>query len=413
MADLSARLDGSSKFGSENRTAPFWALGVGWNAHREDFLLNSDISMLKFRASVGVTGAVSFPAYQANTTYDYYTGNWYSTGIGASVNNYGNKSLKWQKTDNYDVGVDLGLFHDMLFISARYYQKITHGLLADIILPPSTGFISYKENLGDMKNTGAELNLKATVYKNRDWTVNLTANMARNKNTVLKISNALKAYNDKADQEQTKDEYKGTPLLRFKEGESLNAIYAVRSMGIDPETGKEVFVNRNGQYTYDWNVRDIVVVGDNTPTAYGYFGGNISYKRFLLNVILYSRFGGKEYNQTVVERIENADPRENVDSRAYSQRWKKPGDRALYKNISELNQSRASERFVQKDNVMELQSLYLSYDFSPQVFSKLAMRNLRVAFTMNDIARWSTMQTERGIDYPFARSFTFSIQTSF
>jgi TonB-linked SusC/RagA family outer membrane protein len=406
MADLSARLDGSSKFGSENKTAPFWALGVGWNAHREDFLLNSAISMLKLRASVGQTGSVSFPAYQAKTTYDYYTGNWYSTGIGASVNNYGNESLRWQKTDNYEAGVDLGLLNDKIFIGARYYEKITHGLLADIILPPSTGFISYKENLGDM-------NIKATVFKNRDWTVNLTANMARNKNIVLKISNALKAYNDKADQEQVKDEYKATPILRFKEGESLNAIYAVRSMGIDPETGREVYVNRSGQYTYDWNVKDIVVVGDNTPTAYGYFGGNISYKRFLLNVIFYSRFGGKEYNQTVVDRIENADPRENVDSRAYSLRWKKPGDKALYKNIAEIGQSRASERFVQKDNVLELQSLYLSYDFAKQLYSKLAMRSLRVAFTMNDIGRWATMQTERGIDYPFARSFTFSIQTSF
>lgn len=413
LADLSVRLDGSSKFGSQNKTAPFWAAGVAWNAHREDFLLNSAISMLKVRASVGITGSVSFPSYQAKTTYDYNTGNWYSTGIGASVNNYGNESLRWQKTDNYDIGVDLGLWRDRFFVSARYYEKITHGLLADIILPPSTGFTSYKENLGDMKNTGAELNVKATVFKNTDWTVNLTANMARNKNTVLKISNALKAYNDKADQEQTKDEYIATPILRFREGESLQAIYAVRSMGIDPETGKEVFVDRNGHYTYDWNVRDIVPVGDNTPAAYGYFGGNISYKRFLLNVIFYSRFGGEEYNQTVVDRIENADPRDNVDSRALSQRWKKPGDKALYKNIAEIGLSKASERFVQKDNVLELQSVYLSYDFDKQVYSKLAMRNLRVAFTMNDIGRWSTMQTERGIDYPFARSFTFSIQTSF
>ena len=73
----------------------------------------------------------------------------------------------------------------------------------------------------------------------------------------------------------------------------------------------------------------------------------------------------------------------------------------------------ASERFVQKDNVLELQSLYLSYDFAKAIYRKLAMRNLRVAFTMNDVGRWATMQTERGIDYPFARSFTFSIQTSF
>jgi hypothetical protein len=413
MADLSVREDGSSKFGTKNKMAPFWALGIGWNVYKEDFLLNSAVSMLKLRASTGLTGAVSFPPYQASTTYDYYTGNWYSTGVGAIVNNYGNESLQWQKTNNYDIGFDLGLLHDRIYISSRYYYKLTHGLLADVILPPSTGFSSYKDNLGDMENKGIELNMKYTVFKNRNWTVNLTANMTRNENKILKISNALKAYNDKADQQQTQDNYKGEPLLRFKEGQSLNTIYAVRSLGIDPENGKEIFVKQDGSHTYIWDVKDIVPVGDNTPAAYGYFGTNISYKRFLLNVMFYTRFGGKDYNQTLVDRVENADPRYNVDSRVLSDRWKQPGDKALYKNIADLGTSYASDRFVQRDNVLELQSVYLSYDFNKQVYSKLAMKNLRVALTLNQGWRWSSMQVERGIDYPFARSFTFSIQTMF
>ncbi len=414
MADISARLDGSSKFGSENKVAPFWALGIGWNAHREGFLLHSAISTLRLRASTGVTGAVSFPAYQSKTTYDYYTGNWYSTGLGAVVNTYGNESLQWQKTDNYDIGVDLGILRDRIFISARYYQKLTHGLLADIILPPSTGFSSYKENLGDMRNTGYELNMKVTPIQNRDWTVNFTANLTRNENKILKISNSLKTYNDKADQEQQSNpDYKGLPILRFKEGESLNTIYAVRSLGIDPENGREVYVKKDGTLTYLWDVRDILPVGDNTPLAYGYLGANVAYRRFLLNVSFYTRFGGKDFNQTLVDRVENADPRFNVDSRVLADRWKKPGDKAQFKNIAELGQTLVSDRFVQKDNVLELQSLYLSYDFAKQVYSKLAMKNLRVAFTMNDAWRWSSMKIERGIDYPYARSFTFSIQTSF
>jgi TonB-linked SusC/RagA family outer membrane protein len=411
MADLSGRLDGSSKFGNENKTAPFWSLGLGWNVHKEDFMMNSPFSTLRLRASTGLTGEVKFEPYQSKTTYDYYTSNWYSTGIGATVTTYGNEGLKWQKTDNYDAGVDVGLFQDKLFVSARYYQKLTHGLLADIILPPSTGFSSYKENLGDMENTGVELSLRYTVFKNRDWTVTLTANMARNENKILKISNALKAYNDKIDNEQTKN-YQATPLLRYREGESLNTIYAVPSLGIDPENGKELFVKKDGSYTYTWDVKDIVPVADNTPDAYGYFGPNISYKRFLLNVLFYTRFGGKEYNQTLVDRIENADPRYNVDSRVLSDRWKKPGDHALYKDISLTDKTFVSDRFIQKDNVLELQSVYLSYDFEKSIYSKLAMRNLRVAFTMNDIWRSSSMKVERGIDYPFARSFTFSIQTS-
>jgi TonB-linked SusC/RagA family outer membrane protein len=411
LADLSARLDGSSKFGNENKMAPFWSVGIGWNVHKEDFMLNSAISTLKLRASTGLTGQVNFQPYQSNTTYDYYTNNWYSTGIGAAVTTYGNEGLKWQKTDNYEVGMDLGLFRDKLFLSTRYYQKLTHGLLADVILPPSTGFSSYKENLGDMRNTGVEMNLKVLAYKDRNWSVSFTANMSRNENKIVRISNALKSYNDKIDDEQTKD-YKGTPLLRYNEGQSLNTIYAVHSLGIDPENGKEIYVKRDGNLTYTWDVKDVVPVADNTPFAYGYFGPNISYKHFLLNVLFYARFGGKEYNQTLVDRIENADPRYNVDSRVLSDRWKKPGDHALYKDITSTDITYVSDRFIQKDNVLELSSVYLSYDFDKRIYSKMAMRNLRVAFTMNDVTHWSTMKAERGIDYPFARSFTFSIQTS-
>ena len=411
MADLSARLDGSSKFGNENKTAPFWSLGLGWNVHKEDFLLNSDISTLRLRASTGLTGQVNFAPYQSKTTYDYYTNNWYSTGIGAAVTTYGNEALKWQKTDNYDASMDLGFFRDKLYLSARYYQKLTHGLLADVILPPSTGFSAYKDNLGDMKNTGVEMTLKVTAYKNRNWTVNFTANMVRSENRILKISNALKTYNDNIDDAQTKN-YKATPLLRYNEGQSLNTIYAVHSLGIDPENGKELYVKRDGSLTYTWDVKDVVPVADNTPFAYGYFGPNITYKRFLLNAIFYAKWGGKEYNQTIVDRIENANPRYNVDSRVLSDRWKKPGDHSLYKDIKSQDITYVSDRFIQKDNVLELQSVYLSYDFEKRIYSKLSMRNLRVAFTMNDIWHWSTMKQERGIDYPFARSFTFSIQTS-
>lgn len=413
MADLSGRIDGSSKFGTDNKVAPFWALGLGWNVHKEDFLLNSDISTLRLRASTGVTGQVNFEPYQSKTTYDYYTGNWYSTGIGAAVGTYGNENLKWQKTNNYDVGVDLGVLHDRLYVSARYYQKITHGMLADITLPPSTGFSSYKENLGDIQNTGWEMNLKVTAFKNRNWTVNLTANMVNNSNKILKISNSLKTYNDKADQQQTSSTYRGEPLLRFIEGQSMNTIYAVRSLGIDPENGKEIFIKKDGTHTYTWDVKDIVPVGDNTPTATGYFGANISYKHFMVYALFYTKFGGKEYNQTLVDRVENADPHYNVDSRVLTDRWKQPGDKALYKNIADINTTNATDRFVQKDNVLELSSVYCSYDFDKKLYTKLSMHSLRLSFTMNNGWRWATMKAERGIDYPFARSYTFSIQTSF
>jgi hypothetical protein len=367
--------------------------------------------MLKLRASTGRTGTVNFASNMAKTTFRYYA-DWYSTGMGSIVSTYGNPGLRWQQTINYDAGLDLGLFKDRIMISPRYYRKLTKGMLSDITLAPSTGFGFYKANLGDMLNEGYELNLKAMVVKTKDWMVNLNLNMARNTNKIVLISNALKAYNDKVDEAQATD-YGGTPLVRYMEGQSLNTIYAVRSMGIDPENGREIFLKKDGTYTYDWNVKDIVAVADNTPTADGFFGGSVAWKNFLLQVQFYTKFGGKDYNQTLVDRVENADPRYNVDRRVLEERWKKPGDIAKYKDIASTGTTMVSDRFVQSDNVLELNSVYMSYDFGKSFCKRLSMRSLRASFTMNDVYRWSTMEIERGLEYPFSRSFTFSIQTSF
>lgn len=414
LLDLSVRADGSSKFGSDNKVAPFWALGLGWNLHHEEFMKSQKlISQLRMKANTGLTGSVSFSPYMSNTLYEYYKDNWYSTGVGAIVNQYGNESLKWQRTRNYDFGVDLGLLNDRIYLSGRYYHKLTEDMLTDITLPPSTGFSSYKENLGDMKNEGFEFNTKINVFKTKDWSVNLTGNFIQNKNELVKISNSLKQLNKEADEAQTGDDYKGVPLVRYNEGQSLNTIYAVRSLGIDPENGKEIYLKKDGSRTYVWDVDDIVPIRDGTPALEGYFGGSIYYKGFLLNCTFYTRFGGYDYNQTLVDRVENADPRYNVDRRALEHRWKKPGDVALYKNIADQGTTYVTERFIQKDNVLELNSVYLSYDFNGDLLKKMHLKNLRTAVTMNNVWRTSSVAVERGIDYPFARTFTFSIQTTF
>ncbi len=414
LLDFSTREDGSSQFGTKNKIAPFWAMGLGWNAFKEDFLAGSSlISQLRFRASTGLTGSVSFPPYESETMYNYYTTSWYSTGVGASVLSYGNEALQWQKTQNYDVGMDLGLFKDRIVISPRYYYKYTRGLLADIDLPPSTGFSSYTDNLGDMANKGFELNFKYNMIHNKQWNVSLFANLVRNTNTIVKISDALQNYNQKANEAQSTDSLKATPLLRYQAGQSINEIYAVKSLGIDPENGQELFVKKDGTHTYTWSADDIVPVADPTPKVNGSFGSTVAYNRFFLNVIFTTRLGGKDYNQTLVDRVENADPRYNVDIRALTDRWQKPGDHAAFKNIADLQTSYLSSRFIENDNTLDFTTLYLSYDFAKNVYTRMGMNNLRLAFTMNDVAHWSTFKIERGIDYPYAKSFTLSLQTSF
>lgn len=413
LLDFTFREDGSSDFGSNKRVAPFNALGIGWNIHKEKFMEGSVFSRLKVRASTGITGSVSFSPYMAQTTYSYYTSNWYATGAGAIVNNYGNSNLEWQQTRDNDLGMEIGFMHDRLLIMPRYYYKYTRGLIADVTLPPSTGFSSYKDNIGDMRNTGWELNFQYGLISNKNFNLNLTANLVHNKNVIAKISDALKAYNSRADQAQSDAENVGAPLLHYQEGQSLNTIYAVKSLGIDPENGREIYVKKDGTLTYDWSADDIVPVGNADPKVEGYFGSSIRYKQFNMTFNFYTRWGGKMYNQTLVDRVENADPRYNEDIRALDEKWKQPGDHTFYKSIADLGQTQVSSRFVENDEVLQLSSLYLSYDAKKSFYSKLGMGSLRFAFTMNDVFRLSSVRMERGIDYPYAHSFTFSLTADF
>lgn len=414
LMDGTVRVDGSSKFGSDSRMAPFWSYGVGWNLHNEKMFRNTIFNQLRIKATTGLTGDISFPAYLSNTTYSYYTNDWYSTGVGATFAAYGNSGLKWQRTQNYDLSLEASMFKDRLYISPRYYHKLTKDLLTDINVAPSTGFSQYKENLGEMVNKGFEVYLRANVLRGKDWSFNVNANFGHNTNVITRISDALKNFNDEVTKQQQEDSSLRTrPLLRYQEGQSLNTIYAVKSLGIDPENGKEIFLNPDGTTTYEYDVRNTVPVGDQTPKLDGYFGGSFVYKNFVLEFSFYTRLGGDIYNQTLIDRVENADPRYNVDSRVLAERWRQPGDVTFYKDIADLTFTRTTSRFVQRENRVELKSVYMSYEPPAKFYKRLKMKNLRLALNMNDLGYWSSIQVERGINYPFARSFTFTLSSRF
>lgn len=412
LLDATVRTDGSSKFGANNRTAPFWSVGLGWNIHRESWFGSDVVSELRIRTTTGLTGSVQFEPYMSRSTYTYDQNSWYSSGIGAIVDNYGNDNLTWQKTRSTDIGFDLGLFGDRFYISPRFYYKLTKDILTDINIAPSTGFSAYKENLGDMQNKGFEVNMNLVALRKPDWTLSFTANLVNNTNKIVRISNALKSYNDRVDEAQTGTGLMGVPLLRYNEGQSIDAIYAVPSLGIDPETGREVYLKRDGTHSYVWDTDDIQVVGVATPKAEGFFGGTLRYKQWMLVTYFQTRFGGEMYNQTLVDRVENANPRYNVDRRVLEEKWKRPGDVTFYKNIADLGQTRVSSRFIMPDNLLALQSLYLSYEAEQAFARRLGLSTLRLGVTANDLARWSSIRQERGINYPFAQSVSFTLQAS-
>ena len=427
LADASVRFDGSSEFGANQKWAPFFSGGLGVNIHNYDFLKgNEKINKLKVRASYGRTGKVNFPAYAATTMYETLFDEWYITGYGAVLKALGNKDLSWEKTDKFNFGIETQFFNQRLTVDLDYYYEKTIDLINDVTLSQTSGFSTYKNNMGEVENKGFEMQIRADIYRDRNWSVALWGNMAHNKNKILKISDSQKAYNERVAEfykkelqyqaiynTSLKDANYAVPISQYAEGESLTSIWAVRSLGIDPTTGKELFLNRDGSITDTWDASQEVVVGNTEPKLNGSIGLNATYKNWSLFAAFQYEFGGQEYNQTLVDRVEDADLSRNVDERVLKGRWQKPGDHTFFKDIASRDRTEVTSRFVQDENVLQFKSLSLSYSFPQKWIKKMYMERMKLTFQMEDLFRISTVKRERGLDYPFARTFNFGLQVQF
>ncbi|WP_443937768.1 SusC/RagA family TonB-linked outer membrane protein [Pedobacter sp. MW01-1-1] len=413
LADLTFRRQGSSVFGSDNRWGNFWSAGIGWNIHKESFLQNSSwLDQLKLRASTGYTGSQNFNPYQALATYNYYTDSYYDNIVGAKLMGLANNELKWQQTQDYNIGLDVQAFK-RLNLRVDYYISNTKNLLTDLPLPGSVGFSTVKENLGEVQNKGVDAVLSYKIFNDQATGsfFNVFLSVGANKNKLVKISDALNSLNEERENERADS---NKPFIRYKEGQSTTAIWAVPSKGIDPITGSEIYVKQNGDLTYVWDANDQVVVGEANPKVHGSFGFNTQYKGWGLNCGFMYKFGGQYYNQTLVDRVENVDIQYNVDRRVFTSTWKNPGDDVFFKRISATpTRTNPTSRFVQDFNELILSSLNLSYDFRDKQFLKRSgLERLRITFFTNDIARIASVKAERGLDYPFARSYSLSLQVT-
>lgn len=423
LADLTGRIDGSSEFGSDKRWSMFWSTGAGINIHNYDFMKSNELfSMLKFRASYGLTGKTNFSLYSAKDMYQLQTDSWYPTGYGVFLYQMGNPNLKWERKYTLDYGVEIGLWHDKIYLKASAYDERTIDLITDYTIPSSTGFTSYKENMGKVKNTGVELELRARLYSDRNWLFQLYGSFARNKNTIVEISQAMRDYNKRVEElfsgynpESSSDSKYAKTYLKYYEGASLTSIYGMKSLGISLTNGKEIYLRRNGDVTDVWSADEWTIIGDTAPKGQGSFGYTLSYKQLSMFASFLYTFGGDAYNNTLVSYVENADIKnDNVDKRVLLDRWQKPGDITTMKDIRDRNVTTgASSRFVQKNNTLQWSSLTMSYNFRPEQLKKLHLSGLRLSFTMNDLFYWSTIRQERGLDYPYSRSFNLTTNIIF
>ncbi len=411
--DLSYRMDGSSEYGSNKKFAPFWSAGLGWNLHNESWMKKADwLNHLKLRASFGETGAQLSSNSGAFTSYQYITNNKYMNWVGAQLTGLGNYDLTWQTTKEIDFGLEFGLWDDRLKATIDYYDKTTSNLLSYMDMPLSTGFPSYMANIGEVKNRGVELSMSAYIIRNRQKRFNwiISGQLMYNDNWISKLSDAVKRQN-----QQYMEQGADVSTLFF-EGDPTNSIYAVKSLGIDPSTGQEIFIDRNGNQTTTWNAADKVFVGRADQPYRGNIGTTVVWKNLTFNCSFSYYWGGYAYNQTLLDKVEvtlNTIQNQNVDARVLSSRWFNPGDVTFFKRLSN-DDTHASSRYVMKDNVFQLATLGLQYRFDGDALRRTLKCNaLILALNMNDLFYLSTIKRERGTSYPYARNIQASVKLSF
>lgn len=434
LFDLSARFDGSSEFGSDRKWSSFWSVGVGLNLHNYDFVKKANvIDLLKITGNVGETGKTEFSPYVARNTFKMQLDDWYPTGIGANLIYMGNENLTWERQRTWNLRGELAMFKNLFTLKADYYYKKTMDLITEVSLPSSSGFSKYTDNIGQILNKGFELDLNVRAYTSKDLDIMVFGNLAHNKNEILKISESLKQYNERIDEyyggyyntsstnlndilfyAKQNAEY-SKPFMKYEEGSSLTAIYGMKSLGINPANGREVYVKRDGTITYDWSSAEQQKIGDTEPWAQGSFGLNVRYKGFTLYTTFLYEWGGDAYNQTLVDNVENVNLRlYNADERVLTERWQIPGDQTPLKAIQDRYRvTQPTSRFVQKNSFVTFNSLSLGYDFDSEFVRKIRMSTLRLQFNMKDIATKSTIKREMGLNYPFARTFTLTLNASF
>ena len=412
LLDFNYRLDGASMFGTGNRFRNTWSVGAGWNIHKEPFMADSDFfSLLKLRGSVGNPGNQNFSAYQAFSTYKF--NGWMTNifGTGVILNALGNAGLSWQETTNYDLGMDLTFWGERINATFDYYWKYTDPLLAVITTPGSMGVTSVAMNAGSQKTRGWEATLRVSpVYRPSEgiiWNISLNATSSRSE--YADIGNSFSALN-----ESGKASLVGT--TRYYDGGSPTAIWAVRSAGIDPATGKELFIKKDGTYSFTYDVNDEVVVGDLQPKVEGLLGTSLYFKGLSIGCYLRYRWGGQVFNSSLFQKVENIGTQEiynNQDKRALYDRWSENNRVAYFKGISLVQRTEKSSRFVMDDNSLVGESFNIGYEFPDRIVRKMRLGALNIQLTSSDIFRATSVRVERGIDYPFARTVTMSLGITF
>jgi tonB-linked outer membrane protein, susC/ragA family len=411
LMDFSLRENGSSVFGASKRYIGTWSVGLGWNLHKERFIADhlTWIDFLKLRASIGNPGNQNFSSSKTLTTFNFQLASMNYFGMGAVLNQLGNPDLDWQITLDKNIGIDMTLIDKRLNITADYYHKVTDPLLINISMPLSSGTSNYLTNMGKQISQGLTLSASYYIIQKLDqrfsWLVR--GNLRTQKTKLDKIGNKLDELNKSG---------QGHNTVRYYNGADPDDIWAVKSAGIDPSTGRELFYDKEGNYTYDFSYDNEVICGNTRPKIEGVIGTSLNYKGFSVSMNFRYQTGASVFNEALFNKVENISVsglNKNQDKRALYERWQNPGDKVRFKDIANAASTPMSSRFIQKENVLSMESVYVGYEFYEGWIKKIGLSNLKIQASMRDVFRASTIKSERGTLYPFARSLELGLSFNF
>ena len=434
LLDLSINRDGSTSFGSNNPFTTNWSVGAGWNVMNEAFASNwTWADNIKLRGSYGTNanqggGRLSSNTYQVLSGIDYF-------GQAYVLNGVANPDLEWQKTKKLSLGVDLALLENRLRTSLDYYDNRTNPQAIGLAQAPSTGVSTYDVNMGSVNSKGWTGSASYVVLRrpedNMQFLMSLSATHSTQKysgfSQALARLNAQLAESLNIDSSDA-DRYaklndilnNNTMLQRYADGTDVDALWAVQSLGIDPATGREVFLGLDGKPTFVYNSNDVFAYAISRPKVNGTLSLRFNYKKFNASMNFQYAYGGYAFNRALFDKVENilqSQVLNNQDRRALYDRWQQAGDVAQFKSIKlyqDSDERNVSTRFIQKNNYINASSIVLGYDLADTRFAQqVGLRSLRASVTMNDLFRLSTIKQERGISYPYARAVILSLSTSF
>lgn len=399
FAQVILRADWSSRFGENNRVAFMPALSGSWVLSEEDFLKKSKkISFLKLRASIGTSGNSNINGDARFLTYQV-SGNYNGKPI-LYATKAPNPDLKWETSVIWDAGLELGLFSDRIFAGLDYFNRTVNDvLIEDFNLPPSAGMDKYAVNSGKISNSGLEFSLKTRnlVGKFR-WTTDFN---------VTKIWNSLEDFgNYSADAVEP-----GTNDTRLVIGKPIGTNFLVRYSHVDPATGKPVFLDINGNPTFDYNSNDRVATGKVLPDASGGMTNTFSYKGFDLSILVNFVIGVSIYENSGKNQNGFFEGAWNKRTDVFD-RWQKPGDNAAFPRLTlDRNTYGVSQdeyynttQWLHDGSFARLRNVTLAYNLQPNAIKKLKYcRSVRLAFIATNIL---TFTSYSGMDPEIARDFT-------